>query len=129
MDKVKEDKAHMGLIFDTPRDARIRSRLTLHEPLNVISRPKRSLSKMQMFKMTELSHEKMGLSEQSYRIRQVIQNAERQSGVVLNTALETNSLMLMLGIVLSGQGMTILPDLLVKDYLLDGQHDIDPDRQ
>lgn len=117
---VREDEAHMGLIFDIPRDPKIRACLTLPQPLKVIVNKKHTFSRKKSIKLSELVGESIGLPEEGYRIRQLIHAAEHEDGVFLESSMMTNSLALITDFVKSGRGITIMPELVVQQELIDG---------
>ena len=118
VDLVREDEAHMGLIFDIPRDPKIRARLTLPQPLKVIMNKEHRFATRKSIKLSELVGESIGLPEVGYRIRQLIHSAEQEEGVFLEASLTTNSLALITDFVKSGRGISILPPLVVQHELM-----------
>ncbi len=117
---VREDEAHIGLVFDIPRDPKIRTRLTLPQPLKVILNKNHPFAKKKLVKLPELVSQGISLPEDAYRIRQLIRTAEHDEGIFLEPIMKTNSLALITDLVISGQGMTILPELVVQQQLTDG---------
>src|SRR5690606_27266579 len=67
---VRDDEAHFGLIFDVPRDPKVRARLTLSQPLKCIVHPKHELARQKSVKLAELKPYSIGLPEDAFRIRQ-----------------------------------------------------------
>ena len=120
VERVREDDAHIGLIFDIPRDAKIHARLVLPQPLMVIVNAKHPFSKKTSIALVNLQGESIGLPEKGYRIRQIIHAAEQEQGVFLEPSLLTNSLTLITDFIKSGRGIGILPELVVHQQLLDG---------
>lgn len=119
--QVRDDEAHMGLVFAMPRDPKIRARLTLPQPLKIIVNRKHRLSNRDTINLEELVDEKIGLPEEDFRIRQIIHNAEQEEGVFLNASMTTNSLSLLTDFVASDRGISILPDLVVQRGLRNGE--------
>lgn len=117
---VREDDAHMGLIFDIPRDPKIRARLILPQPLKVIVNKKHAFSGKKSIKLSEIVDESIGLPEDGYRIRQLIHIAEQEEGVFLESSMMTNSLALISDFVKSGRGISIMPELVVQQELMSG---------
>ncbi len=117
---VREDDAHMGLIFDIPREPKIRARLTMPQPLKVIVNKKHAFSQKKSIKLAEITEESIGLPEDGYRIRQLIHAAEQEDGVFLESSMTTNSLALITDFVKSGRGISIMPELVVQHELLSG---------
>jgi len=121
VEMVREDEAHMGLIFDIPREPKIRARLIIAQPLRVIVNKAHPFSNKKFIKLSEIQGESIGLPEEGYRIRQLIHAAEQEEGVFLETALMTNSLALITDFVKSGRGITIMPELVVHQELINGE--------
>lgn len=117
---VREDEAHFGLIFDTPRDPKVRARLTLSQPLKAIVHPKHELAKRSSLKLAELGKYSIGLPEDSFRIRQIVHEAERSEGVFLEPVLVANSMMLLKDFAKCGRGLTFLPEFLAEPHLTEG---------
>ncbi|TQV82625.1 LysR family transcriptional regulator [Exilibacterium tricleocarpae] len=120
VDLVREDNAHMGLIFDIPRDPKIHARLVLPQPLMVIVNARHAFSQQTSINLASLQGESIGLPEENYRIRQIIHTAEQEDGVFLEASLLTNSLTLITDFVKSGRGIAILPELVVQQELTSG---------
>jgi DNA-binding transcriptional LysR family regulator len=118
---VREDEVHLGLIFDTPNDPKIRSRLTLPQPLKVVVNKSHAFSRRKSIKLEELLGERIGLPVDTYRMRQTIQVAEQEEGVFLESSMLTNSLALIADFVKSGKGISIMPEMAVQTELLSGQ--------
>jgi DNA-binding transcriptional LysR family regulator len=70
--------------------------------------------------LKSIQKESIGLPDNGYRIRQIIYDAEQEEGVFLEPSLITNSLVLLKDFVLSGRGISILPELVVHDKLQEG---------
>ena len=49
MQKVRDDEAHIGLVFAMPRDPKIRAKLTLQQPLKVIVNNAHKLSRKKKY--------------------------------------------------------------------------------
>lgn len=121
VDLVREDEAHLGLIFDVTRDPNIRSKLALPQPIKVIVHKDHPLAGKQLVRLKELVHHNIGLPEGAYRIRQIVERAEHDSGLYIEPHLTTNSLALLEGFAKSGQGVLILPELVVHKQLGSGE--------
>lgn len=119
--KVREDEAHLGLVFAMPSDPKIRARVTLSQPLKVILSRRHRLSGKESLDLSELVNEKIGLPEDEFRIRQIIRNAEQEEDTFLKASMTTNSLDLLNDFVLSGKGISILPELVVQRGLMSGE--------
>ncbi|RBP53572.1 LysR family transcriptional regulator [Arenicella xantha] len=118
--QIREDLAHLGLIFDIPREPGITARLVLPQPLRVIVHGQHRLRDSGDVTLRCIQQESIGLPDNGYRIRQIVHEAEQEEGVFLEPSLTTNSLVLLKDFVLSGRGISILPELVVHDKLKDG---------
>lgn len=118
---VRDDEAHFGLIFDVPRDPKVSARLTLSQPLNAIVSPQHELASRQSVKLAELSKYSIALPEDSFRIRQIVREAEHAEGVFLEPGLIANSMVLLKDFAKSGRGVTFLPDFLSQPQLREGK--------
>ncbi|MFV0275684.1 MAG: LysR family transcriptional regulator [Parahaliea sp.] len=117
VERVREDEAHMGLIFDIPREPKVSVRLVIAQPLKVIVNRSHALSCRQRVGFHDIESESIALPEEGYRIRQFIHAAEHEDGAFLEASLETNSLALLVDFVKSGRGISILPELVVREEL------------
>ena len=118
--QIRDDLAHLGLIFDVPREPGISARLVLPQPLRIIVHGQHHLRNSSAVTLRSIQQESIGLPDSGYRIRQIIHDAEQEEGVFLEPSLVTNSLALLKNFVLSGRGISILPELVVRDKRLDG---------
>jgi DNA-binding transcriptional LysR family regulator len=118
--QVRDDQAHLGLIFDVPREPGISARVTIPQPLRIIVNGQHHLRAARDVSLSSIQQESIGLPDSGYRIRQIIHDAEQEEGVFLEPSLVTNSLALLKDFVLSGRGISILPELVVRDKLQDG---------
>jgi DNA-binding transcriptional LysR family regulator len=118
---VRDDEVHFGLVFDVPSDPKVRARLTLAQPLKVIVSPKHELAGNKTLKLAELMQFRIGLPEDSFRIRQIVRDAEHAEGVFLEPELITNSMVLLKDFAKSGRGVTFLPEFLAQPELSTGK--------
>jgi len=120
VERVQEDDAHMGLIFDIPREPKVRARLVINQPLKVIVNRTHALSGRKRVNLRDIEGESLGLPDEGYRIRQLLHAAEQEDGAFLEASLQTNSLTLLTDFVISGRGISILPELVVREELRAG---------
>lgn len=118
--QILDDQAHLGLIFDVPREPNISARVTIAQPLRIIVPAKHHLHSTGDISLDAIKDEKIGLPESGYRMRQIILDAEQAESVSLEPSLVTNSLTLLKDFVLSGRGISILPELIIHDDLKNG---------
>jgi len=118
---VRDDEAHFGLIFDTPRDPKVKARSMVPQPLHVAAHPDHEICRKEVLTLAELNKYSVGLPEESFRIRQIIHLAEHEQGMFIEPSLVTNSMTLLKDFAKSGRGITILPDFLAQPELSQGK--------
>lgn len=118
---VRDDEAHFGLIFDVPRDPKVRARLSFDQPLKVVVHPSHELAKRESVSLSELTKCSIGLPEDSFRIRQLVRAAEAADGVFLESELIANSMTLLKDFAKCGRGITVMPEFLAQEDLAAGK--------
>jgi DNA-binding transcriptional LysR family regulator len=118
---VHDDEVHFGLIFDVPRDQKVRARMSLQQPLRVIVHPAHELAGKTMVALADLAHCSIALPDESFRIRQIVHAAEQEEGVHLKLKLIANSMTVLKDFALAGGGVTLLPEFIVLEDLLAGR--------
>lgn len=118
---VREDEAHFALIFDLPRDPKVSARVSVSQPLRVVMHTGNALAKRQRIPLQELLDQPIALPEDSFRIRQIVRDAEKERGVFFEPELVTNSMTLLKDFARSGRGVTLLPPFLAQPELLHGE--------
>ena len=116
---IREDDAHIGMVFHSPPDPKIRSVLTLSQPLKLIAAPDDPITELKSVSLPDLAGRRLALPERGFRIRQLLEPAEMQAGEALAPTLVTNSLSLLKQFARTRQGLTILTDIVVIDELRD----------
>lgn len=120
LNAIREDDAHIGMVFHAPPDPKIRSVLTLSQPLKIITAPDDPLTNLEAVTLQDLAGRSLALPERGFRIRQLLEPAEMQAGEALAPTLVTNSLSLLKQFARTRQGVTVLTDIVVIDELRDG---------
>ncbi|NIB40303.1 LysR family transcriptional regulator [Pseudomaricurvus alkylphenolicus] len=118
---VKEDDVHFGLIFDIPRDPKIRIKLALPQPLKVILHPSHPLIKSRIITLSEAAQHRTALPDKTYRMRQIVHMAEDENQTFIDPELTSNSLLLLKDYVKTGKGISFMPEIAVKHELLTNQ--------
>lgn len=118
---VQQDEAHIGLVFAPPPAPDIRIRLSLPTSLKVIVCSTNPLSDKKIIRLSDITHEKIGMLEEGYRIRQIIRNAEQEDGTYLKSSMTTNYISLLADFVVRGRGIAILPEIVVQSELMSGK--------
>lgn len=117
---VRDDEVHFGLAFDLPRDPKVRARLSLRQPLLVVTHPRHELARRRRLSLADLRGQSVGLPEESFRIRQVVHVAEQAENIFIEPALTTNSMTLLKDFAKCGRGVTLLPSFLAEPELSAG---------
>jgi DNA-binding transcriptional LysR family regulator len=118
---VRDDEVHFGLIFDVPRDHNVRARMSLAQPLKAIVHPEHELAQKSLIRLSDLTRHNVGLTEDSFRLRQIVHAAEQEAGVFLEPKLVANSMTVLKDFALAGGGVTILPEFIALEDLLAGR--------
>jgi len=114
---VSDDEAHFGMIFDTSPDPKVRSRISLPQPMKVIVHRRHPLASHAIVHLADLGNYCVGLLDGAYRMRQLIEQSEQEQGIFFTPHLATSSLALLRGFIKSGSGVSLLPDLVVQAEL------------
>ncbi|MEJ8569248.1 LysR family transcriptional regulator [Wenzhouxiangellaceae bacterium CH-27] len=118
---VLEDESHFGAIFHVTTEPRISIRLSLPQPLQAIVSPAHSFAQRKSVTLDDLSQEPLALPPESFQLRRIVQQAEREQEVFLDCALESESFALLAWFARSGHGVTILNDALLENELRSGK--------
>jgi DNA-binding transcriptional LysR family regulator len=111
MRQVRDDQAHLGLVFHSPADPKISVRASLPQPIKLIVHPKHPLAGASSVTLRQIAEHKLCLPEPSFRIRQMIGLAEASERVLLTPHVNTNSLHLLREMVKAGNCATLLPEI------------------
>ena len=111
---VAEDDAHLGLVFQTSDDPRIRVLAQVRQPLCAIMKADHPLAHHKLLKLSDLAPHRLCLPESSLRTRQLLQAAELHERVSLTPSITSNSITLLKDLLLSGEFFTLLAELAVK---------------
>jgi DNA-binding transcriptional LysR family regulator len=118
---VIEDEAHLGLVFDTCSDPRIRVLGAVGLPLCAIMVPSHPLAHRSGVTLCELSQHALCLPEDSLRTRQLLKQSEAAQRITLQPSVTCNSIALLKALLRSGELCTLLPRLGVADELARGE--------
>ena len=111
---VAEDDAHLGLVFHSSDDPRIRVLASVRQPLCAIMNATHALAGHKLLKLADLQSYRMCLPEPSFRTRQLLQTAESDERVSLQPSVTSNSITLLKSFLESGEFFTLLPLLAVS---------------
>ncbi|MDA5193463.1 LysR family transcriptional regulator [Govanella unica] len=118
---VRDDEAHIGMVFHSPPDPKIRTVITVPQPLKVIVHPDDPMAQRASIKLSDLAEYRLALPDQSFRIREMLSPLEMQAGERLSPIMTTNSLALLKQFVKDRQGVSILSEIVVFDELAKGE--------
>jgi DNA-binding transcriptional LysR family regulator len=118
---VVEDDAHLGLVFDTCSDPRIRVMGAVNLPLSAIMVPSHPLAHRVGVGLRELSQHAVCLPDESFRTRQLLKLTETAQRITLQPSVTCNSIALLKSLLRTGDLYTLLPPLGVADELERGE--------
>jgi DNA-binding transcriptional LysR family regulator len=108
--QVRDDEAHLGLVFHAPVDPKISVRASVAQPIKLIAHPRHPLAGERCVTLRQIREHRLCLPEATFRIRQMISLAESRENVSLNPDVNSNSLYLLKQLVKSGGYVTLLPE-------------------
>ena len=111
---VADDDAHLGLVFQSSEDPRIRVLASVRQPLCAVMNAGHPLAGHKLLKLADLKSHRLCLPEPSLRTRQLLRTAESIEGVSLQPSVTSNSITLLKSLVQSGEFFTLLPVLAVS---------------
>ncbi|MXP29291.1 LysR family transcriptional regulator [Porphyrobacter algicida] len=117
---VLNDEAHIGLIFQSENEPKIRVRTSALQPLMVICSPTHPLAADDGVTLPALAEQSLCLPPKGFRIRQTLAAAELRFNVWLQPQLTTGSIHVMREIAKEGRAVTVLPPISVLSDLEEG---------
>lgn len=118
---VSDDDAHLGLVFQSAYDPRIRTLASVRQPLCALMRSGHPLANHKRLKLADLAGYSLCLPESSFKTRQLLQMAETDERLSLQPCITTNSLALLKSLLSTGDFYTILPMLAASSEIHSGQ--------
>lgn len=119
-ERVADDEAHIGLVFDGKPHDRLTARITLPQPLYCVVSTRHKLAMRSSVAMSEMAEHSLCLLNDRFRIRQLLSEAEAEAGLLLTPAMVTDSIGLMKASVATGKFATLLPTLPISAEVSDG---------
>ena len=117
---VSDDDAHLGLVFQSAYDPRIRTLASVRQPLCALMRSGHPLANHKRLKLADLAGYSLCLPESSFKTRQLLQMAETDEQLSLQPCITTNSLALLKRLLSTGDFYTILPMLAASSEIRSG---------
>jgi len=117
---VIDDEAHIGMILHTSNEPKIRTRATAAQPLMVLCAPDHPAAKLKSLDLATLAQFELALPPKGFRIRTIINDAERREQIWLEPKLVTTSLQIMREMARAGRMVTVLPAISALDEIEQG---------
>ena len=107
---VAEDQVHIGLVYNPPSHAGIRSCASSRQPISLIAKRDHPLiRKNDLVRFRDVKEQPLGLLHASYGVRQVIAVAEAAEKIGLSPVFTTSSFAALGEFVICRLGVTLLP--------------------
>ncbi|PEQ13581.1 LysR family transcriptional regulator [Novosphingobium sp. PC22D] len=117
---VLEDEVHIGMILHVTDEPKIRTRLSVGQPLSVLCAPDHPAAKLDSVTMEDLAGYVLCLPPKGFRIRASLAAAERRARVMLEPMLVTTSIQMMRDMAKAGRVVTVLPRISALTELDEG---------
>lgn len=117
---VINDEVHMAIIFTMPGEPRLRTRISIAQPLRAVCAPDHPAAQSEGLTLADLAGHALCLPPMGFRIRQILADAENRQHLRLHSALTTDSIHTMRAIVKQGEAITVLPQIAIIDELRAG---------
>lgn len=117
---VLEDEVHIGMILHVPDEPKIRTRLSVSQPLTVLCAPKHPAAALSSITLEDLARFDLCLPPKGFLIRSALQHAERRARIMLEPMLVTNSIQMMREVAKAGRAVTVLPRISALAELAEG---------
>jgi DNA-binding transcriptional LysR family regulator len=117
---VLEDEVHIGMIFHVSDEPKIRTRVSVVQPLTVLCAPIHPAAALSEITLEDLTKFDLCLPPKGFRIRTALLDAQRRTRVNLEPMLVTTSLQMMREIAKAGRAVTVLPRTAALTELAEG---------
>lgn len=117
---VLEDEVHIGMILLVPDEPKIRTRLSVNQPLTVLCAPSHPAAALAAITLEDLAGFDLCLPPKGFRIRSSLLHAERRARVLLEPMLVTTSIQMMRDVARAGRAVTVLPRIAALTELAEG---------
>jgi DNA-binding transcriptional LysR family regulator len=117
-----DDQVHMGLVYGPPRDVRLRSHVSVRQPICVIVAPGHPLAAADgPVTIQALAQHPVAQLKKSFGIRQVVESLEQVEGVRLTTMLSASSIAALKSYAEHCGGATLLPSFTAAQEIAEGR--------
>ncbi len=110
---VLDDEAHIGMILHSCSEPKIRTRASAAQPLMVICSPDHPAASAESIDLATLARFDLCLPPKGFRIRTILNDAERREQVWLEPKIVTTSLLMMREMAKAGRMVTVMPTISV----------------
>ena len=110
---VQDDEVHIGLVLQIEPEPKVRVRLSLAQPLMILVHPSHALTRKNTVSIADLAQHDLCLPPKGFRIRQILAQMEAASGIYLEPAQTTSSIVMMRDLAAEGRFATVLPQIAV----------------
>lgn len=117
---VLEDEVHIGMILHVPDEPKIRTRLSVSQPLTVICAPDHPAAKRDALTLEDLAGFDLCLPPKGFRIHAALQHASRRARIVLEPMLITTSIQMMREVAKAGRAVAVLPRISALTEIAEG---------
>ncbi|WP_156840962.1 LysR family transcriptional regulator [Novosphingobium aquimarinum] len=117
---VLEDEVHIGMILHVTDEPKIRTRLSVEQPLTVLCSPDHPAAKLGSVTLADLAEYVLCLPPKGFRIRAALAAAERRARVMLEPMVVTSSIQMMRDMARAGRVVTVLPRISALTELDEG---------
>lgn len=117
---VLDDEAHIGMILHTTSEPKIRTRASVAQPLIVLCAPNHPAASLPSLTLADLARFDLCLPPKGFRIRTILNDAEKRAHTWLEPRLVTTSLQMMRDTVRAGRAVTVLPRISALTEIEEG---------
>lgn len=117
---VLEDEVHVGMILHVTDEPKIRTRLSVNQPLTVLCAPSHPAARLESVTLADLAEYVLCLPPKGFRIRTSLAQAERRARIMLEPMLVTTSIHMMRDMAKGGRVVTVLPRISALAELAEG---------
>lgn len=117
---VLEDEVHIGMILHVTDEPKIRTRISVSQPLTVLAAPSHPLARLDAVTIEQLAKFDLCLPPKGFRIRSTLQHAERRARAMLEPMMVTDSVQMMREVAKGGRAVTVLPRIAALAELAEG---------
>ena len=114
---ICDDLAHVGVAIDPPPEPRVRVQLTVPQPLFAVMAPSHPFASRASLTLADLATVPLFLSNESFRVPQLLKIAEKAEGVTLEPTVTSDTLTLLTDCVRKGFGVSVMGEVPIADLL------------